>query len=205
MVEADVIHKLFGNNQLSSSNSELVDVIEAPASKANLGDIWKTCKEASRNHNPSLLLKAFERYININVNSLYYTDDVKPYATSLLHYAVERNDIDVVKLLLSMNNIDVNKTNVDGETALMLAASDSHISVVDLLLNVYNIDVNKTDNEGVTALMLAASGNHIGVVRELLNMNNINVNKTDVYGDTALMLATFGGNNEIVKLLKKPT
>jgi len=163
-------------------------------------DIWKTCKEASRNNNPSLLTEAFDRY-NLTVNSVYYIGDRSTSTESLLHYAVLEGDIDVVQFLLAMNNVDVNKANGRGYTVLMLACRYNRISVVRLLLNVVDIDVNKADGYGNTALMFAVFYNKINVVGLLLNVVDIDVNKTNGKGFTALMWASCYNRRDIVRVL----
>jgi len=195
-------HNEIGTNQKLEDISQASNNDEEVQSLAVFQDIWKTCKKASRNHNPSLLMEALHRN-NLDVNAIYFTDDVFPdIKRSLLLHAAWKNDVDVVKLLCSIDNIDVNTTNdVYGRTPLMKAAMYNNVDVVRVLLNMNNIDVNITDVFGYTPLMYAARYNNIDVVRVLLNMNNINVNTTDVIGYTALELATSNGYNEIVDLL----
>jgi len=48
-------------------------------------------------------------------------------------YAAVRNYIDVVRVLMDMNNIDVNITNDFGDTPLDWATRLGHNEIVDLL------------------------------------------------------------------------
>jgi ankyrin repeat protein len=60
----------------------------------------------------------------------------------------------------------VNAANNDGETALMLAASNGIINNVRALI-MAGADVNARDKQGKTALMLAGEANEAAVVRLL--------------------------------------
>ena len=60
-------------------------------------------------------------------------------------------------LLLVENGIDVNETNKDGETALMIAAINNEIEIVNLLIK-YGADINAKDNDGISVLQYAAIG-----------------------------------------------
>ncbi len=104
---------------------------------------------------------------------------------------------------------DVNATNINGKTALMLAAEKNSTSVAKYLLeHSNNIDINAQDKDGKTALMLAAEqapwnteeashldmrdGNtkrHKALLRQFLSIKNLEINAVDKDGRTALMLA----------------
>ena len=84
-----------------------------------------------------------------------------------LHYAAGYNHPEVVKLLLSREDIDVNiKGDVEGATALQLAVSWGHTEVVKLLLSHRDIDVNtpELNHYSYTPLHHAAGGGHVEVV-----------------------------------------
>ncbi|MCF7958762.1 MAG: ankyrin repeat domain-containing protein, partial [Phycisphaerae bacterium] len=65
------------------------------------------------------------------------------------------------------NAVDVNSTNPEGRSALMLAAFNGHTQIVDLLI-AQGGKVNHQDQAGRTALMYAASGDNLPTVRLLL-------------------------------------
>jgi len=187
---------------LLDSNDNVIGTVKTPASHAVFQDIWETCKETTRNDNPSLLTETLEQY-NLDVNSIYSIYD--PYYTgSLLLHAIDMNDIDVMKFLLAINNIGVNnkvRKNGKGRTALMLIAINNQIDVIGAMLNVVDIDVNKTDDAGWTALIWAAYWNRIDVVRVLVNVVDIDVNKADGRGMTAWMLSAYWNNIDVVHVL----
>merc|ERR1711935_554872 len=72
-----------------------------------------------------LLLLATAAHIQ-NVNGAYYRD-------TPLMYAVDKNDMDLVKRLLA-NGADAKATDKYGNTALMFAASSGNEKSVELLL-----------------------------------------------------------------------
>ena len=63
-----------------------------------------------------------------------------------LKWAVIRNHIPVIELLLDTPNIDVNLTDENGWNALIQAVDDDNIEAVKLLLKHPNIDVNNVED-----------------------------------------------------------
>ena len=96
--------------------------------------------------------------------------------------------------------LDVNKTDPDGRTALMIAAFDGYTEVVALLLD-YGAEVDRSDGAGRTAMMYASSGPFPQTV-ELLLRRGADVNHGDTAeGWTALMLAAAEGHQLVVEVL----
>ena len=75
---------------------------------------------------------------------------------------------EIVRLLLSQEDVLVNGVDNDGETALMVAATVGHKSIVDMLLQ-RTADVNRQDDDGSTALIYASLYGHNEIVRTLLS------------------------------------
>ena len=103
-----------------------------------------------------------------------------------LWMAVEFNVIDVVKLLLSKKDVDVNHVPIENLSALQLASSSGHLEIVTSLLAHKQIDVNFRDRMGRTALALAAMKDHDNVIQLLLNHKHLDVNLVDFEGRRAL-------------------
>ena len=57
-----------------------------------------------------------------------------------LYVACNSGHFDVVKLLLSVSNIDVNQSLADGQSPLFGAAENGHSSIIKLLLKVHPYD-----------------------------------------------------------------
>ena len=87
-------------------------------------------------------------------------------ATSPLMVAAREGKPDVVRALLSGDNVDVNITDAQGNTPLIEAARFGHDSVARALVERgAKLDVKNKD--GQTALMLAVKNGHDDVVRVL--------------------------------------
>jgi len=95
---------------------------------------------------------------------------------------------------------DVNETDADGRSSLMMAAFDGHTAVVALLLE-HGADANLRDGAGRTALMFASSGPFPTTV-EFLLQHGAQVNlSTSAEGWTALMWAGGEGHQPVVEIL----
>ena len=115
--------------------------------------------------------------------------------------ASEKGHLEVVRLLLSKEGIDINKPAKNGLTPLIFASWKGHLEIVRVLLSKEGIDVNKPKNEGITSLIIASFQGHLEVVRLLLSKEGVDVNKCAIHGDTAINSASFSGHLEVVKEL----
>lgn len=153
--------------------------------------------------------------------SIYYDSDDKYYQyndrpqkvtqeKTLLYIAIEKNDIDLVKLLLAREDINANiLTNSrsssyfdenDKETPLFLAVKTKNLEVVQMLLAHPKIDVNKKSiiagsyseiygrincigsiKTEKNPLYLAIEKRYTEIVKLLLNNKNINLNEKFSY------------------------
>jgi ankyrin repeat protein len=73
---------------------------------------------------------------------------------SALHVATQKRHMATVEKILAVDNVDVNYQNVDGYTALMLAAENGCLEIVQMILN-KGVNVHNANTDGLTALMLA--------------------------------------------------
>ena len=118
-----------------------------------------------------------------------------------LSLAAEYGAVDVAKLLLETDEVDVNSKELSYRTPLSLAAEHGREGVVKLLLETGEVNVNSKDIRGWTPLSLAAKGGQKGVVKLLLETGEVDVNSKDINGDTPLSLAAKYGQEAVVKLL----
>ncbi|XP_063724858.1 acyl-CoA-binding domain-containing protein 6-like [Symsagittifera roscoffensis] len=92
-------------------------------------------------------------------------DDPDPQSgMALIHWAADRGNYDMLKMLLDSFNADINVKDSDGQTALHYAVSCEHLEAVQLLLD-FGADRTTKDNEGLLIVDLDIENKDI---RELL-------------------------------------
>lgn len=129
-------------------------------------------------------------YTNSNINKL----DEK------LHWACMLNDLEEVKYLVE-NGADVNKTDNDGKTPLLMALREYTDNIIIYLVE-NGADVNKADKHGDTPLLDACSNNSLKIVRYLIeNGAQKSINKANNTGSTPLYWACDHNNLELITYL----
>lgn len=113
--------------------------------------------------------------------------------------AVKGGNIELVKCLIAQKTIDVNKQNLEKNTALHEAAFKGNKELVDRLI-ASGADVNKQNSAGKAPIHRAVSANHLVVVKSLLN-NGASINLQDSLGYTPCHYASFFGLREIAECL----
>lgn len=121
------------------------------------------------------------KMINFLKNNPTSINDTDEYLNTALLLACKENLIYIVDTLIK-NNADVNLSDVDGDTPLIMARTSK---IIDMLLNVNDIDVNKTNMYGDTALTKSYA--NIIKLEKLLNHKDINVNVQNKWGKTVIM------------------
>lgn len=123
----------------------------------------------------------------------------EPNGTTPLHYAVYKEDADLVERLLKAG-AKPNVTNDFGSTPMSEAAEAGNAAIIRLLLKA-GADVNSPNREGQTALMAVARTGRIDAAQLLLDAG-ANVNATEQWGgQSALMWAASQKQPAMVKLL----
>jgi len=67
----------------------------------------------------------------------------------VIHWAADRGNKDIVKMLLDIKDLDVNQKDNDGQTALHYASSCGHLEVVQLLIDCPKVDRTIRDNDNL--------------------------------------------------------
>lgn len=121
---------------------------------------------------------------------------------SPLQHACQNGYTDIVKLFLSINDIDVNLKHKFDMTAIHWAAQKGFDEIVQMLINTGKININDRDDENWTPLHWAVQNGHDDVLNTLLNTNRIQVNVQQKDEMTPLHFAASTGNlNALKKLL----
>ena len=119
-----------------------------------------------------------------------------------LHIASNRGQVNMVKLFLEQEGINVNIRDKYMFTSLRAAAQNGHTEVVKLLLACEDNDVNLADIFGYTPLHMAVIQNNETVVQILLTCVTIDVNIKDFRSaNTPLHYASLPGHVGAVRLL----
>ena len=112
--------------------------------------------------------------------------------------AVTVGNNEAVEFILQLKTVDIDHTNEEGETALILACKRGHEDTVHSLLSA-GANANIQNKKGRTALMKASAHNHISIIHKLLQAN-ANPHLKALDRSNVLMIASYHGNYEIVQL-----
>ncbi|CAG2256072.1 unnamed protein product [Mytilus edulis] len=118
-------------------------------------------------------------------SSLYWATDVNKCSndgTPPLQIACYNNRIEVVRVLLQCDDVDIDLCDDDGCSSLYIAT-----------------DVNKCRNDGTPPLQIACSNNMIEVVHELLQCDDVRIDLCDDDGCSALYIASQDRHVDVVK------
>jgi len=113
--------------------------------------------------------------------------------------AVKIGNIELVKCLIGHTTTDVNKCNLEKNTALHEATFKGNKELVDGLIAA-GADVNKQNSARKAPLHRAVAANHLIIVKTLLD-NGASVNLQDSLGYTPCHYAAFFGLREITECL----
>lgn len=129
---------------------------------------------------------------------------------TVLRYAIEANDIEMVRLLASTSTFaqQVHIADLEGVTPLIMAAMRGNTSIIEILLGAGSATdqlLAKTHGQGGNALMVAAGEGHHEVVKLLLQHTEsagLQVTTQEMNaGGNALMIALSQQHNHVVEVL----
>ncbi|XP_044007155.1 KN motif and ankyrin repeat domain-containing protein 2 isoform X2 [Aphidius gifuensis] len=183
------------NKNISNQTKNAINVIQQ--------EWFKISSTATANpHDVEDYLDCFEEYSNYLLEHIVNMSDTS--GNTAMHYAVSHGNFDVVSILLDSKVCDINKANIAGYTAVMLAAlaevkNSTHSSVANRLFQMADVNI-RAKLHGQTALMLAVSHGRKDMTKLLLDAGAA-INIQDEDGSTALMCAAEHGHVDIVRLL----
>ena len=108
----------------------------------------------------------------------------------LVFWAAAREKLDVLKLLLNTQKVDLNWRNLKNQTSLSYAAMCGHKRVVKLSIETGRIDFDNKDKWGLTPLSWAAINGDVAVASLLLQTDQVNVDSKDLQLQTSLTVTT---------------
>lgn len=105
---------------------------------------------------------------------------------------------DIIQMLIDASD-DINATNDEGETALILASHKGSLSAIHMLLAA-GADVNVADSEAGWTALMHATHNSIDMIRLLLEAG-ANIHARNSLGETVLILSIRTSNPDTTVLL----
>ena len=111
------------------------------------------------------------------------------------------NHVEVVKLLLARDDIDVNKADNDGQTPLYAACRNGNVKVINALLTRKEIQINQAKDNGATPLIISCWNDRVKIVNLLLARKEIHINQAMNDGATPLYMACRNDSVKVVNSL----
>ena len=122
--------------------------------------------------------------------------------TTALHWAAQRDDLDIAKMLIAAGANVKAETDNGAITPLFMACSNGSAAMIELLLN-SGADANAPKANGTTPLMLASASGSVPAVKTLLDHGAKIDTKESVREQTSVMFAAALGRADVVKFLAK--
>lgn len=136
------------------------------------------------------------RFPQTNVNALSFKDKIAP-----IHFASHNGNQEIIYLLCSRDDLDVNCRTSGNLTALHLACMNNKCQSVAALAIRDDVDFNAVNEKGATALHMAVTKGFFNVVDVLMSAPNINVDATLSNGKRAIDIARGKHFNDIARLI----
>ena len=138
--------------------------------------------------------------INVLLEAGADTNITETYGHTCLHKAVNANcDEQTVQAIID-HGADVNATNKDNETALLIACMNGETDAINVLLEA-GADTNITETDGHTCLHIAVNANCGKRAVQAIIDHGADVNATNKKNVTASMIACDKGNIDIINIL----
>ncbi|EAY15285.1 hypothetical protein TVAG_394280 [Trichomonas vaginalis G3] len=174
--------------------SELVKLLIQKGANPNEGDnagmtplLW-----AAQNQK----IEAIEALLQFEQTDPSLCDDEN---SNVLHWAAQSDLCDVVHLVAS--KVDVNKSDNNNMTPLLIAAAFRAYSFICKLIELPQTNVNVQDPSGMTALHFAARNDDEFTIQAIVNSGRADVNMKNKSGLTPLHIAASNGNEAAVMAL----
>ncbi|KAL1490906.1 hypothetical protein ABEB36_011581 [Hypothenemus hampei] len=139
--------------------------------------------------------------VRVLINLGVSTHAVTKSQYTLLICAARNNHEDVIDYLLdTLEDVQIDAADEDGQTAVFHAASNGHVAIVRRLVEA-GASLEKPNKENRTALHEAARNGHVEVAELLLMAKEIDIEAADSLGCTPLHLAAQYQQDRMVDIL----
>ena len=122
-----------------------------------------------------------------------------------IHDYIETNDVEKILSLSKAETFDVNITNKDGWSPLIIAAFNGKLLLCKTLISL-GADINQSNCNGTTPLMYALSSDvraNKFLIAELLIDPGACIGAVDMFGLAAIDYATKKNDHEIINFIKE--
>merc|ERR1712137_1071697 len=120
----------------------------------------------------------------------------KNYRTAF-HWACIDGYIEIMKLLMSRDDLNINTQDINGKTPFHAVCGD--IEIVKLLMSRDDLNINTQDIGGQTAFHLACKRGDIEIMKLLMSRDELNINIQDLWVRNAEMRWNLSTNNFIFR------
>ncbi|XP_067660308.1 ankyrin repeat domain-containing protein 50-like [Haliotis asinina] len=121
---------------------------------------------------------------------------------NVLHLACSEGHLDVVKYIMSLDTMNINRRGYERRTPVMLAGEGGHTEVVEFLVK-HGVNLSFRDNSRNNILHLACWEGHLNVVKYITSLDTVNFNSGGLVGKTPVILAGKRGHKDVVEFLVK--
>ena len=128
-------------------------------------------------------------------------DDTYDKKLSFMTKLIEKNEMEIFKMILEMRNDIISGRDEDGWSILHIAVMRNHCTAVSILLNEDGIDIDAVDYNKMTPLMSACRSVRFKEVVTLLLNQGCNVLLKDNNGWNALDIAKRAKQRDILNIL----
>ncbi|XP_071094926.1 ankyrin repeat domain-containing protein 17-like [Haliotis cracherodii] len=115
---------------------------------------------------------------------------------NILHYTCAGGQMEMVKYVLSLNKVDINRRGQRGWTSVMVAARLGNREMLDFLIS-KGSNVSPTANEDTNILHAACIGGHLEMVKYVVSQDFVDINSRRWNGKTALMISAQWAHREV--------
>ncbi|MDH3633685.1 MAG: ankyrin repeat domain-containing protein [Gammaproteobacteria bacterium] len=150
--------------------------------------------------------KKMENLSSVLIKRDKHLDSVDEKKRSALWHSADQGLEKTTALLIASGEIDVNRKDINGHSALAQAVIHGHFKLVRLLIE-HGADPTTRTQEGNTLVMLAVLSQSPEIVEFLLNrgiemgVRDIDLNARDNVGETALMMAAATAQDQVIEVL----